>query len=307
MNEEPQPAQHDNDSATWTKENHQRRSEAVAVALRNFVLSRQFLTEGKLSESEKLIRFFEGVTMSLQPDPDERAAEEAQAAFRSVLRYHSVLKQDVRDNDSEQQVLFIQAHCNLAVSAHRQWLRSPISENKEAFEMAMVHYIAAIRESNPLDFSEAYFPRADRGDGDSSLLEAHFEREIRSCARRRLAVSLCASVGILNLLLSGGKDLAVALYEYRTEDDSIVHVTPSMLLQQAASIAETARTWQTLNLSMAPKIRKAVPPQDQGANANDQRPGVDGTIDSPPLYRKSQSSASASSVVNPSNLVTTSK
>jgi hypothetical protein len=305
MNEEPQTSQHDSDFATWTKEYRQRRSEAVAVALRNFVLSRQFLTEGKLSESEKLIRFFEGVTMSLQPDPDEKAAEEAQAAFRSVLRYHSVTKLDIRDNDSEQQVLFIQAHCNLAVSAHRQWLRSPISENKEVFETARMHYIAAIRESNPFDFSEAYFPRADRGDGDSSLLEASFEREMRSCARRRLATALCATVGILNLLLSGGTDLAVALYKYRTEDNSIVHVTPSLLLQTAASIAETARTWQTLDLSTAPTNQKTVPPQDQGANGNDQGPRVDAAVNGPPPYRKAQSSVSSGSVINQSAPETT--
>lgn len=117
----------------WVQEISDRRQEAVQAVLRNFAISRQFLNDGTLSDSERLIRFYEGIAMSLQRTPSKKAFEEAESAFKAALRYGDTLpvstasnpeqppsriKKSIQHPDAE--ALRRQAEYNLAVLYHRR-------------------------------------------------------------------------------------------------------------------------------------------------------------------------------------------
>lgn len=111
---------------SWREELASRRQESIQNAIRNFAVSRQFLCEGTLSTSERLIRFYEAVAMSLDQSPDPKKFEAAIDAFRAVTQYAG------RDPDSgsemrprntsstSEHVLERQALYNIAVLKHRQ-------------------------------------------------------------------------------------------------------------------------------------------------------------------------------------------
>jgi hypothetical protein len=78
-----------------------------------------------VSSSERLIRFYEGVTASLQTECFEAAFRQARHAFGKVARYG--LDDEIRKGIEEEQklqdrLLILQAHHNLAVMHHRKWL-----------------------------------------------------------------------------------------------------------------------------------------------------------------------------------------
>lgn len=116
----------------WVQEISDRREEAVQAVLRNFAISRQFLDAGSLSESERLIRFYEGIVMSLQRTPSGRAFEEAESAFKAVLRYGDTLEISPQPTpeqgglepnnglDPDVGALRRQAEYNLAILYHRR-------------------------------------------------------------------------------------------------------------------------------------------------------------------------------------------
>lgn len=123
----------------WKEELRSRRRESIQNAIRNFAISRQYLTTGRLSSSEKLIRYYEGIAMSVDPadgvDKYEEATakyEEAAASFRWVTRYSTregptTPEENNAERDLEgetevgcQRILQRQAVYNLAVLHHRR-------------------------------------------------------------------------------------------------------------------------------------------------------------------------------------------
>ena len=112
-----------------TDELRLRRAEAIQTAVRSFAVSRQSLSDGTLSTSERLIRYYEGIAMSLQRAPAVDAYEENVSTFRSVLRYSRHETKVPGDTAGEASadtlddcdpVLVRQAAYNLAVLHHRR-------------------------------------------------------------------------------------------------------------------------------------------------------------------------------------------
>jgi len=130
------------ESEKWVQEIADRREEAVQSVLRNFAISRQFLNAGSLSDSERLIRFYEGIAMALERTPTKEAFEEAESAFKAALRYgdspqpatESVpgLPSSQTEGSREQsdtEALRHQAEYNLAVLYHRRAVQLRDEEN----------------------------------------------------------------------------------------------------------------------------------------------------------------------------------
>jgi len=110
-----------------------RRAEALRSALNCFWIARMSLSQGKLSESERLIRFYEGVALSLEREED--VFSEARGAFESVFRFALDDSPSSGDPSSyEAMLLRLQARYNLAVLSHRRWLHYPPGSGLESPE-----------------------------------------------------------------------------------------------------------------------------------------------------------------------------
>jgi hypothetical protein len=115
-------------SESWMTDAERNRYEAIAATLRSFSISRQFLTETKFSSSERLIRYFEGITASTQRNPTQEAFDFTRRSFEGVVRYgiNKSLETDpvkrVKEEE-ESRLLTLQAFHNLAVIHHRRWLQ----------------------------------------------------------------------------------------------------------------------------------------------------------------------------------------
>ena len=132
-------------SEKWVQEIADRREEAVQSVLRNFAISRQFLNAGSLSDSERLIRFYEGIAMALERTPTKEAFEEAESAFKAALRYGDTLKRNPESvpglpssateggrEQSDTEALRHQAEYNLAVLYHRRAVQLREEENSRS-------------------------------------------------------------------------------------------------------------------------------------------------------------------------------
>src|SRR5438270_391580 len=121
----------------WLQELNARREESLRIALRNFAVSRMFSTEGSLSASDRLMRFHEGVVMSLEHNSSKKAFEAACHSFEAVLRYdkggetpNSANPEYEEDGSPDaRNALRHQAAYNLAVLYHRRIVQ--LREQKE--------------------------------------------------------------------------------------------------------------------------------------------------------------------------------
>jgi hypothetical protein len=121
----------------WVTKNREDRDSAIQATLRSFSIARQYLTETRFSSSERLIRFFEGVTASMSRNPSPDAFEFARRAFESVVRYgpnesRSAIAEQKEFEDGEARLLTLQAFHNLGVVHHRRWMQ--IWEEQTGFD-----------------------------------------------------------------------------------------------------------------------------------------------------------------------------
>ncbi len=122
----------------WVEELRGRHEEAIRIALRNFMVSRQFTTAGNLSEADRLARFYEGVVMSLQRNPLPDAFDAAVSAFKAVIRYEAKPSKDTASStDSDKRALRAQASYNLAVLYHRRAVQLREAKNKKRAKAEM--------------------------------------------------------------------------------------------------------------------------------------------------------------------------
>jgi hypothetical protein len=231
-----QPNDHKNSSDLegWVVEVENRRAESVLAAVRSFALSRQFLTEGKLSESERLIRFYEGVAMSLQRHPTDSAFREVERSFQGVLRYDSTTSDlpgmltTLNLGTLESSLLRVQARYNLAVVCHRRWLsvraqpHTDVASDVDALDddrqvgpdpgisWKGIQSLYNSTKDTYLGVVGTFYSSRQAFTQTMSILPSSskgtaLERGWRSLPHRCLAVYLAASLGLIGLMVRGGE------------------------------------------------------------------------------------------------------
>lgn len=157
----------------WLDELDGRRQEAINVALRNFMISRQFITDGSLTEAERLVRFYEGVLMSLERNARPEAFSAAKSAFKDVLRYElkptiaGSTRESPQHTDWPRRSLCAQAEYNLAVLFHRRAVQ--LRETREGKQKEQLRAQPASR-SNVLQKSRPGKSDAQVGEAPETAL-----------------------------------------------------------------------------------------------------------------------------------------